>query len=156
YYKKAKQVRVKSVNISDTPTIRFHDGNEIPQIGFGTFLIPEAETEQAVADALHVGYRHIDTAAVYRNEEGVGKAIANSGLKRSEIFVTTKLANADQGADTTIPAFEESLEKLGLEQVDLYLIHWPGQDSKRRLATWEKFQEIKASGRARSIGVSNF
>lgn len=141
---------------SIVPNVRLNDGNEIPQLGFGVFKVDPAITEQVVTEALHVGYRHIDTAKIYNNEEGVGRAINSSAIPREELFITTKLWNTDQGEDTTIPAFEASLERLGLDYVDLYLIHWPGNDSNRYLRTWEKLEEIKESGRAKSIGVSNF
>ncbi|MBX3311689.1 MAG: aldo/keto reductase [Microbacteriaceae bacterium] len=138
------------------PNLRLNDGNQIPQLGFGVFKVADEIAEQVVTDALHTGYRHIDTAMIYKNEEAVGRAINSSAIPREELFITTKLWNTDQGADTAIPAFEASLERLGLDYVDLYLIHWPGNDSERYLRSWEKLEEIKESGRARSIGVSNF
>ncbi|WP_017792661.1 aldo/keto reductase [Leucobacter salsicius] len=137
------------------PTITLNSGAEIPQIGFGVFQVPNDETEAAVSAALEAGYRSIDTAAIYGNEEGVGHAIAASGIAREELFITSKLWNTDQGAGTAA-GFESSLEKLGLEWLDLYLIHWPAPANDRYLDTWTAFEEIKASGRSRSIGVSNF
>ena len=138
------------------PTLTLNDGNSIPQLGFGVFLVDPQETERIVSDALEVGYRHIDTAAVYKNEEGVGRAIAASGIPRDELFITTKLWNSDQGADSAPAAIDRSLEKLGLEQVDLYLIHWPAPKRGLYAASWTALEQIKAEGKAKSIGVSNF
>jgi methylglyoxal/glyoxal reductase len=138
----------------DQPTITLRDGRAIPQLGFGVFRIaPGDETREAVTAALAVGSRHVDTAAVYRNEADVGAAIRASGLESQSVWVTTKLANADQGAATTRPAFEGSLERLGLDGVDLYLLHWPHE---RRLESWRVLEQLHAEGLARSIGVSNF
>src|SRR5258705_8234955 len=109
----------------EIPAIELNDGTTIPQLGFGVFQVPPDETEKAVAEALEAGYRHIDTAAAYRNEAGVGAALAASGLPREEVFVTTKLWNSQQGHDSTLEAIEASLGRLGLDHVDLYLIHWP-------------------------------
>jgi len=138
------------------PTIDLNDGNTIPQLGFGVFLVDPAETERIVTDALEVGYRHIDTAAAYKNEEGVGRAIANSGIPRDELFITTKLWNGDQGTRSTLDAIDRSLENLGLDQVDLYLIHWPSPKRGRYVESWLALEQIKSAGKARSIGVSNF
>jgi 2,5-diketo-D-gluconate reductase A len=138
------------------PTVNLHDGVEIPQLGLGVFLVPPEETQEVVEEALRVGYRHIDTAAAYRNEAGVGAAIEASGLGRDEVFVTTKLWNHDQGFDSTLRAFEGSLERLGMESVDLYLIHWPVPAAGLYVDTWRAFERIHDEGRARSIGVSNF
>jgi 2,5-diketo-D-gluconate reductase A len=132
------------------------DGHTIPQLGFGVFKVDPDETLRIVTDALEVGYRHIDTAAIYGNEAGVGDAIANSGIDRSELFVTTKLWNDRQGTQSAFDAFDESLEKLGLEYVDLYLIHWPAAANDRYVESWKALEKIRESGRARSIGVSNF
>ena len=140
----------------NVPHIALNDGNSIPQLGFGVFKVDPAETERIVSEALEVGYRHIDTAAVYGNEEGVGRAIAASGIPRDELFITTKLWNSEQGAATTRPAMEESLRKLGLDHVDLYLIHWPRPDLDRYVETWQVFEQLRAEGLTRSIGVSNF
>ena len=128
----------------------------IPQLGYGVFQVPDAQTEEVTATALEIGYRHIDTAAIYGNEAGVGRAIAGSDIPRSELFVTTKLWNDDQGHDRTLAAFDTSLDKLGLDYVDLYLIHWPAPAKGLFVETWAAFEEILASGRARAIGVSNF
>lgn len=138
------------------PTITLHDGATIPQLGFGVFQVPPDEAEQVVTTALQAGYRSIDTAAAYQNEAGVGRAIAASGVPREELFVTTKLWNDDQGYDETMRAFDTSLRELGLDQVDLYLIHWPRPRADRYVDTWKAFQKIKAEGRVRSVGVSNF
>lgn len=138
----------------------------IPTIGYGTWRTPEGEeVERAVMNAIEVGYRFIDTAKVYGNEVGVGKAILASGVPRKEVFVATKLWNEDQGYDSTLKAFDESLNRLGMDYVDLYLVHWPfaakpteitGVPPEKRRDTWKAMEEIYASGRARSIGVSNY
>ncbi|MFH8294225.1 aldo/keto reductase [Streptomyces sp. NPDC018059] len=128
----------------------------MPQLGFGVWQVPDDEAETAVATALEAGYRSIDTAAIYGNEEGTGKAIAASGVAREELFVTTKLWNGDQGHDSTLRAFDTSLEKLGLDYVDLYLIHWPLPSKDSYVDTYKAFEKIHADGRAKSIGVSNF
>ncbi|AZC14387.1 aldo/keto reductase [Microbacterium sp. ABRD28] len=138
------------------PTLKLNDGHEIPQLGYGVFLVPPEDTERAVSEALEIGYRHIDTAAIYRNEEGVGAAIAKSGIPRDELFITTKLWNDRQGGDAPHAAIDESLSKLGLEQVDLYLIHWPAPKRGTYVNAWEKLVAIRDAGKARSIGVSNF
>ncbi|MET0784237.1 MAG: aldo/keto reductase [Leifsonia flava] len=138
------------------PSITLNDGHTIPQLGFGVFKVDPAETERIVTDALEVGYRHLDTAKVYGNEAGVGKAIADSGIARDELFVTTKLWNDDQGTQSALDAFDRSLEQLGLDHVDLYLIHWPSPKKDRYVESWKALEQIQASGRARSIGVSNF
>ncbi|HBF82872.1 MAG TPA: oxidoreductase, partial [Streptomyces sp.] len=108
-----------------SPTVTLNNGTTVPQLGFGVFQVPDEETTAAVTSALEAGYRSIDTAAVYGNEAGVGRALAQSGIPRDELFVTTKLWNDDQGYDATLAAFDASLAKLGLDHVDLYLIHWP-------------------------------
>jgi len=138
------------------PTVALHDGIEIPQLGFGVFQVPPEDTREVVEEALRTGYRHIDTAAAYGNERGVGEAIAAAGLAREEVFVTTKLWNASQGFDSTLAAFEKSLGRLGMEYVDLYLIHWPVPSRDLYLETWGAFEQIYEEGRARTIGVSNF
>ena len=137
------------------PTITLNSGFEIPQLGFGVFLVPPAEAEKAVSEALEAGYRHIDTAAIYRNEEGVGAAIAKSGIPREELFITTKLWNDRQAGDEPHAAISESLEKLGLDYVDLYLTHWPTPEKDTYVNAWQKLIEIRDKGLSRSIGVSN-
>ncbi|WBU37971.1 aldo/keto reductase [Homoserinibacter sp. YIM 151385] len=136
------------------PALQLNDGTEIPQLGVGVFKVDPGETERIVADALELGYRHIDTAAIYGNEEGVGRAIAASGIPREQLFITTKLWNDDQPA--AAEAMDRSLEKLGLDHVDLYLIHWPVAQRETYLGAWLAMEELKAAGRTRSIGVSNF
>ncbi|WP_449277866.1 aldo/keto reductase [Leucobacter sp. GX24907] len=136
------------------PAVTLNDGNRIPQLGFGVFKVEADETERVVSDALEVGYRHIDTAMIYENEAAVGRAIAASGLDRDELFVTTKLWNSDQAEPHA--AFEASLERLGLDHVDLYLIHWPQPMFGEALGAWRGLVEILGSGKATSIGVSNF
>ncbi|NEY34799.1 aldo/keto reductase [Streptomyces sp. PRKS01-65] len=141
---------------SQVPPITLNNGVEMPQLGFGVWQVPDDEAQAAVATALEAGYRSIDTAAIYGNEEGTGKAIAASGLPREELFVTTKLWNSDQGYDATLRAFETSLAKLGLEYVDLYLIHWPLPSQDRYVDTYKAFEKLHADGLVRAIGVSNF
>ncbi len=145
-----------TANATESPVLTLHDGVEIPQLGFGVFQIPPEETQEKVEEALAVGYRHVDTAAAYRNEAGVGAAIAASDVRREDVFVTTKLWNSQQGYDSTLRAFEESVERLGTGHVDLYLIHWPLPSRDLYLDTWRAFERIKEEGGARSIGVSNF
>ncbi|MBA2810134.1 aldo/keto reductase [Streptomyces sp. KM273126] len=128
----------------------------MPQLGYGVWQVPDDEAERAVGTALEAGYRSIDTAAIYGNEEGTGKAIAASGIPREELFVTTKLWNSEQGYDSTLRAFDVSLEKLGLEFVDLYLIHWPLPAKGTFIETYKAFEKLHADGRIRAIGVSNF
>jgi 2,5-diketo-D-gluconate reductase A len=138
------------------PELTLHDGVEMPQLGFGVFQIPPEETQERVEEALATGYRHVDTAAAYRNEAGVGAAIAAGGVRREDVFVTTKLWNSAQGYDSTLQAFEKSIGRLGTDHVDLYLIHWPLPSRDLYLDTWRAFERIKEEGGARSIGVSNF
>jgi diketogulonate reductase-like aldo/keto reductase len=138
------------------PILTLHNGVELPQLGFGVFQVPPEEVVEPVASALAAGYRLIDTAAAYGNEQGVGRAIASSGLPRDEVFVTTKVWNLDQGYDETLAAFDRSLSALGMEVIDLYLIHWPVPQRDRYVATWRALERIYAEGRARAIGVSNF
>ncbi|MEP6479106.1 MAG: aldo/keto reductase [Rhodoglobus sp.] len=138
------------------PTITLNSGHDIPQLGFGVFKVEPDETERIVSDALEIGYRHIDTAAIYGNEIGVGKAIAASGIPRDELFVTTKLFNSDQGTQSAFDAMDLSLEKLGLDYVDLYLIHWPVPSRDLYVESWRALEQIAAKGQTRSIGVSNF
>ncbi|MBT2416634.1 aldo/keto reductase [Streptomyces sp. ISL-22] len=128
----------------------------MPQLGFGVWQVPDAEAQQAVGTALEAGYRSIDTAAFYGNEEGTGKAIASSGIPREDIFVTTKLWNDDHGYDAALRAFDVSLGKLGLDYVDLYLIHWPLPALDKYVDTYRALEKLHADGRVRAIGVSNF
>ncbi len=138
------------------PDITLDHDVTIPQVGYGVFQIPPEQTQESVERALEAGYRHIDTAAGYGNEAGVGAAIKASGLPRAEVFVTTKLANGDQGAGTARQAFEASRSLLGLEVVDLYLIHWPRPARDQYVETWQVFEQLHAEGAVRAIGVSNF
>ncbi|HZC27299.1 MAG TPA: aldo/keto reductase [Actinopolymorphaceae bacterium] len=142
--------------MTTVPLVTLNNGVQIPQLGFGVWQVPDDEAVAAVRTALEVGYRSIDTAAIYRNEEGTGKAIAASGIDREELFVTTKLWNGAQGYDSTLVAFDESLTKLGLDYVDLYLIHWPVPSQDTYVDTWRAFEKLHADGRIRAIGVSNF
>ena len=137
-------------------SVTLNTGDQIPQLGLGVFKVEDDVCEQIVLDALEVGYRHIDTAMIYRNEAAVGRAIASSGIARDELFVTTKLWNSDQGATATPEALATSLELLGLEYVDLYLIHWPAPLRDEYVASWLALEELHQQGLARAIGVSNF
>lgn len=139
-----------------TPEIELNSGTSIPQLGLGVWQASDEETQRAVGAALDAGYRHVDTAAAYGNEEAVGRALAASPVPREEVFVTTKLWNADHGHDPALAAFDASLRRLGTDYVDLYLIHWPLQDRDRLLRTWDAMEEIAHSGRAKAIGVCNF
>ncbi|MFF8770324.1 aldo/keto reductase [Kitasatospora sp. NPDC015120] len=138
------------------PTVKLNNGVEIPQLGFGVFQVPDDQTTAAVASALEAGYRSIDTAAIYGNEAGVGRALAEAGVPREDLFITTKLWNADQGYDETLRAFDASLAKLGLETLDLYLIHWPTPARDLYLDSWRAIERLAAEGRIRAAGVSNF
>ena len=144
--------------MSTVPAIELNDGTSIPQLGFGVFQIPPPDTERAVAVALEAGYRHIDTAEMYGNEQGVGDAVRAAGLDRDDVYITSKLNNGFHEPDVARRAFEETLGALGFDYVDLFLIHWPlptlyGGDF---VSTWKTLEEFKQEGRARSIGVSNF
>ncbi|MGV9848003.1 aldo/keto reductase [Streptomyces endocoffeicus] len=142
--------------MSKVPFITLNNGVRMPQLGFGVWQVPDDEAQAAVRNALDAGYRSIDTAAIYGNEEGTGKGLAASGVARDELFVTTKLQNADQGYDSTLRAFDASLTRLGLEYVDLYLIHWPLPGVDKYVDTWKAFEKIYSEGRAKAIGLSNF
>ena len=142
--------------MTDQTHIALNDGARIPQMGLGVWQTPNDEAAPAVKAALSAGYRHVDTAAVYENEEGVGEGIRQSGIDRSEIYLTTKLWNTEQGYDQTLKAFDASLKRLGTDYVDLYLIHWPSAHRGLFVDTWKAFVKLKEEGRAKSIGVSNF
>lgn len=142
--------------MADQPIVKLAGGATIPQLGFGVFRVPPDETVAPVRAALEAGYRSIDTAAMYGNETGVGRAIAESGLPREDVFVTTKLNNDAHGYDPALAAFEASRTKLGLDYVDLYLIHWPLPRQDRYVETWRAFVKLRADGVVRAIGVSNF
>ncbi|GAA3082764.1 aldo/keto reductase [Streptomyces roseofulvus] len=141
---------------SKVPSVILNNGVAMPQLGFGVWQVPDDEAAKAVATALEAGYRSIDTAAVYENERGTGEAVAASGIPREELFVTTKLWNSEQGHDSTLRAFDASLERLGLDYVDLYLIHWPVPAKDAYVDTYKALEKILADGRAKAIGVSNF
>jgi 2,5-diketo-D-gluconate reductase A len=141
---------------SAVPTTTLRDGVEIPQLGFGVFQIPPEETAEAVTLALQAGYRHIDTAAAYKNEAAVGQAVKASGLDRDDVFVTTKCSNDSHGYEQARKAFQDSYDKLELDFVDLYLIHWPVPSQDKYVETWKAFIELQEEGKVRSIGVSNF
>lgn len=136
------------------PNLELNNGVTIPQLGFGVFQVPPAETQRAVEAALEAGYRHIDTAAAYRNEAGVGAALKASGIAREDLFITTKLRNGEQA--TARQAFDNSLRELGLDFVDLYLIHWPVPSQNLYVQAWQELEKVYSEGRARAIGVSNF
>jgi 2,5-diketo-D-gluconate reductase A len=136
--------------------MKLNSGYEMPQVGYGVFKIPPAETEEAVRTALDAGYRSIDTATMYQNEESVGRALAASGLPREDVFVTTKLNNDSHGFDAALQAFEASRRRLGVDYLDLYLIHWPLPARDKYVETWRALVRLREDGLARSIGVSNF
>ena len=142
--------------MTTAPTLEMNDGKKIPQIGWGVMGIPSADMPAALEDATAAGFRHIDTAMAYRNEDGVGTAISESSIGRDELFVTTKLWNADQGYDTALKAFDTSMELLQLDVLDLYLVHWPIPKFDTYVESWKALEAIQATGRVRSIGVSNF
>lgn len=137
-------------------SLTLNTGDSIPQLGVGVFKVDDDICEQVVLDALEVGYRHIDTAMIYRNEGAVGRAIAKSGIPRDELFVTTKLWNSDQGTDTAAQALQTSLDLLGLNYVDLYLIHWPAPLRDQFVETWLVLEDLHRAGLTKAIGVSNF
>ncbi|MDF9751334.1 aldo/keto reductase [Arthrobacter sp. ES3-54] len=139
-----------------SPELTFNDGNTIPQLGYGVWQVEDDVAEKVVLQAFEAGFRHIDTAKIYGNEAGVGRAIERSGFKPEEIFITTKLWNADQGYESTLKAFEESMERLGLETLDLYLIHWMQPKQDKYVDTWKALIELQKQGRVKTIGVSNF
>jgi 2,5-diketo-D-gluconate reductase A len=142
--------------VPTVPNILLNNGVTIPQLGFGTFKIPPAETAAVVGEALTIGYRHLDTAQMYGNEVGVGQAVAESGLDRSDVFVTSKLNNGFHTRDAALAAFDSSLERLGFDYLDLFLIHWPLPARDEYLQAWLALEELYAQGRVRAIGVSNF
>ena len=143
--------------MATVPTITLNNGVEIPQLGFGVYQVEPDETAKAVQTALEVGYRHIDTAEMYRNEKGVGEGIRNSGVPREEVFVTSKLNNGFHARDAALTAFDQSLADLGFDQLDLFLVHWPLPTiDVDYVETWKAMEEIYRSGRAKAIGVSNF
>ncbi len=142
--------------ITQVPTIALRGGVEIPQLGFGVFQVPPQDTAEVTTRALLAGYRHIDTAAAYRNEAGVGQALHAADVDRDEVFITTKCFNDDHGYDAAQRALKDSLDRLELEHVDLYLVHWPVPSRDRYVETWQALVELQAQGLARAIGVSNF
>jgi len=139
-----------------SPRLTLSDSHEIPQFGLGVYKVADDAAAHLVAGAIDLGYRHIDTAALYFNETGVGAGVRESGIAREDLFITTKVWNDDQGYDETLRAFEASLDKLGMDYVDLYLIHWPAPKQDRYVETWRALEKLQADGRTRSIGVSNF
>ena len=138
------------------PTVLLNNGVEIPQLGFGVFKVPPEQTEDVTRTALEVGYRHVDTAQMYGNEAGVGRAVRAAGLARDEVFVTSKLDNPNHARDDALRSFDGTLAELGFDHVDLFLIHWPLPEVGDFVQTWHAMEEIYRSGRARAIGVSNF
>ncbi|MEV4600704.1 aldo/keto reductase [Amycolatopsis sp. NPDC049253] len=142
--------------MTSVPVTKLNNGVEMPQLGFGVFQVPPAETKAAVKTALDAGYRSIDTATAYGNEAAVGEALTESGIPADELFITTKLWNSDQGYDQTLRAFDSSIAALGLDRLDLYLIHWPLPARDKYLDTWKALEKLYADGRVRAIGVSNF
>jgi 2,5-diketo-D-gluconate reductase A len=142
--------------MTSSPVLTFNDGNTIPQLGYGVWQVEDDVAEKVVVQAFEAGFRHIDTAKIYGNEAGVGRASERSGLKPEEIFITTKLWNADQGFESTLAAFESSLDRLGVETLDLYLIHWQQPKQDKYVDTWKALIELQKQGRVKTIGVSNF
>ena len=142
--------------MSNVPMIQFNNGVEIPQLGFGVFQVPPTATRRAVLAAFEAGYRHIDTAEMYRNEEGVGAALAESGLARDEVFITSKLNNGNHRRDDALRAFDGTLKALGIDQIDLFIIHWPLPARDLYVEAWRALEEIYRDRRARAIGLSNF
>jgi len=138
------------------PLALMNDGRRIPQVGFGVLQVPDDEVTAATLTAFECGYRHVDTAAIYENERGVGLAVKDCGLPREDLFITTKVWNTDHGYDATLRAFDRSLELLGVDYVDLYLVHWPSPATGDYLATWDAVLALHDRGVARSVGVSNF
>jgi 2,5-diketo-D-gluconate reductase A len=142
--------------MTSIPTVALNDGHRIPQLGFGVYKIPKADTADAVVAALDAGYRHIDTASFYENERGVGEGIRRSGVDRDEVFVTSKVWWDQNGYDSTLRSFDASLDRLGFESIDLFLIHWPAPKHGKYVETWRALERVRDEGRARSIGVANF
>ena len=142
--------------MTTSPSIAFRDGRSIPQLGYGVWQVENEVAADVVVKALEAGYRHVDTARGYNNEVGVGQALKASGLARDEVFVTSKVPNQDQGRDATLASFDATMEDLGLEELDLYLIHWPAPSKGLAVETWKALVELQEQGRIRSIGVSNF
>lgn len=139
-----------------SPSLTMNDGIQIPQLGLGVYKVPDHEATRVVVDAIELGYRHIDTAAFYDNEVGVGRGIRESGAPRKDLFVATKVWHDRHGFEETLTSFDASLDRLGLDYVDLYLIHWPAPAQDRYVDTWRALERLREEGRARSIGVSNF
>lgn len=142
--------------MTESPVLTFNDGNTIPQLGYGVWQVEDNVAEDVVGKAFKAGYRHIDTAQAYENESGVGRAIASSGVSHDDMFITTKIWNANQGYEATLSSFEDSMQKLGLETLDLLLIHWLQPKQSKYVDTWKALVELQKQGRVKSIGVSNF
>jgi 2,5-diketo-D-gluconate reductase A len=153
---RSRTAHIEEAETVTVPNVDLIDGNTMPQLGFGVFQVGDDEAERAVATALRNGYRSIDTASAYQNEEGVGRALRTSGIPREELFVTSKLWNSQQGYDNALRAYDASLSRSGLDYLDLYLIHWPMPSRGIYLETWRALEKLKQEGRVRSIGVSNF
>jgi 2,5-diketo-D-gluconate reductase A len=151
-----QDITIPEIPMNSSPKLALNDGRSIPQLGFGVWQVPDGDASNIVGQALRAGYRLIDSAAGYGNEKGVGEAIRDSGLPREDLFVTTKLKTSDHGFDRTLRAFEESLSLLKLDDVDLYLIHWPKPSLGLYVETWRAFIRLRDEGRVKSIGVSNF
>ena len=141
---------------TNVPNIQLNDGRTIPQLGFGVWQVPNDEATQAVRDAIEAGYRLIDTAEAYKNEEGVGRAVRDCGIPREQFFITSKLRNGGHAFDDAMAAFDETQRKLGLDYLDLFLIHWPVPEQDKYVDAWKALVQLKEQGRVRSIGVSNF
>lgn len=142
--------------MTNSPSVEFHDGRSIPQLGYGVWQVENDVAAEVVVEAVNAGYRHVDTARGYNNEAGVGAALKIAGLPRDEVFITSKLPNQDQGHDAALRSFDATMADLGLDELDLYLIHWPAPAKGLALESWQAFIELQQQGRVRSIGVSNF
>lgn len=142
--------------ITPAPRLSLDDGATIPQLGYGLYKVPPSDTARLCRDAIAIGYRHLDTAAFYGNEEAVGEAVRDAPVPRDELYVTSKVWKDDNGYDTTLRAFDRSMALLGLDRLDLYLIHWPAPSTDRYVDTWRALIRLQEEGRVRSIGVANF
>ena len=145
-----------SGDVTVAPQVALNNGVAIPQLGLGVFQVPPEEAQRVVEEALAVGYRHIDTAAAYTNESGVGAALRASGLPREEVFLTSKLRNGDQGHDEALRAYADTCRRMGVDVLDLYLVHWPNPGAGRYVDSWRALEELHADGAVRAVGVSNF
>ena len=147
---------MSAAEVDGSPAVVLRGGVRMPRLGLGVFQVPADEAQRVVEDALSLGYRHVDTAAAYVNEAGVGAALRRSGLAREEVFVTSKLRNGDQGYEEALRAYDDTCHRLGVEVLDLYLVHWPNPAAGRYVDSWRALERLHAEGRVRAVGVSNF